>query len=69
LRALTEDAPDVLLRWKDVERLIPMSRSAVDRRIARGLFPAPAISGRGVPSLWSKRKVFDWIRATTGTEG
>jgi len=46
---------DRLLRLKEVQKILPLSRPTIYRRIREGKFPAPVKDGRC--SLWEESKV------------
>ena len=51
-----------LLLWPDVLRLVPASRSTLQREIQAGRFPAPRRLGRR-RAAWTQAEILAWIRA------
>lgn len=55
------DAPKILIRRKDVERLTTLSRSRIYALMAEGLFPKN-ISLGPMSVAWVESEVLDWIK-------
>ncbi len=57
----TQDAPDSLIKRREVLRRTALSNAAMYRQIAAGLFPPPAKIGPKA-AAWSVRDVDAWIQ-------
>lgn len=55
------DAPKILIRRKDVERLTTLSRSRIYALMADGTFPK-SISLGPMSVAWVESEVLDWIK-------
>jgi len=56
---------DRYLRKAEVLKLVPMSRSTLDDRVRKGLFPKSVDLGGGIV-VWWESEIHDWMRAQTG---
>lgn len=53
-----------VLRRKEVQRLVPLSTSALYRKMAEGTFPKCFPLGDGAHSVgWSEGEIHEWIAA------
>lgn len=53
-----------LLKFKELNKLIPMSRTILWRRIQKGTFPKPIDLGGGTKNsakAWSENDIQEWI--------
>jgi prophage regulatory protein len=51
-----------LLRFRQVREIVPLSRSEIYRRMARGQFPKPIKLGERVVA-WDSEKIQTYVRA------
>jgi len=55
------DRRNCILRRREVERRVGLSRSAIYRRIAEGRFPAPVPTGEGKAVGWLCGEIEDFL--------
>lgn len=55
-----------LISWKEVSKLIPLSRTTVWRMTRDGMFPLPAEISPG-RKAWLEEEVLDWIKRRKST--
>ena len=65
---MTPEKPERLLRLRDVQSRIPLGRTTIYGKIARGEFPRPISLGGNVVA-WFESEVQEWIHGRTVRAG
>ena len=64
----THQSVDFLLRRKEVERIVGLSRASIYRLIKINTFPRPVVLGTG-SVRWKQSDIATWLSSLTKTGG